>query len=365
MKRLGFGCMRLPLTDPNESGSVDYEQTCKLFDYFLEKGYTYFDTAYVYHHSQGEKAVRECLVKRYPRDSFTVTTKLFLMNLKTIEDAEKQFNEQLENLGVDYIDYYWLHAISKDRMEIINNLNLFDFIANKKAEGKIKHIGFSYHDNAELLDKILSDHPEVEFVQLQLNYLDWNAPSVQSAKCYETCVKHGKPVIVMEPVKGGKLASVPAEAEKNFKDYNPDASVASWALKFVANLDNVYMILSGMSNLEQVIDNCNTFDNISKLTEKEEEIIKENTLIIQKTNRIPCTACRYCCAGCPMNIPIPEFFEMANVEGTKKEKYDKLVSAGYGKASDCIGCGQCEDICPQHLPIREYLETIVVEEFEK
>ena len=364
MKKLGFGCMRLPLTDPNDNGSIDYEETSKMIDYFMANGYSYFDTAYVYHNKQSEIALRECLVKRYPRDSFTITTKLFLHELKSIEDAEKMFEEQLVKLGVDYIDYYWPHAISREKQDVVNGLNIFDFVLKKKAEGKVKHVGFSFHDTAEMLDDILTKHPEMEFVQLQLNYLDWNSPSVQAKQCYDVCVKHGKPVVVMEPVKGGVLANLPKEAEDNFKNYNPDVSCASWALRYAAGLDNVFMVLSGMSNYEQMVDNVKTFNNLSKLNEEEEEIIKKNVLIIQNKNRIPCTACRYCQAGCPMNIAIPDYFDLANNK-KRKGKYTDLLNAGFGKASDCIKCGACETVCPQHLPIRDYLEDIIVKEYEE
>ena len=262
MKKLGFGCMRFPLVNKDDSTSVDKKQVCEMFDYFIENGYTYFDTAFVYHGGESEKVLNECLVKRYPRDKFTITTKLFLGKLTSIDEAKQQFETQLQRLGVDYVDYYWLHAINRERKELIDRLNLFDFIKGLKAEGKVKHIGFSFHADYELLDQLLTEHPEVEFVQLQINYLDWNSPTIQSRLCYEVCVKHGKPVIVMEPVKGGQLANVPNQALEKFKAYDKDASPASWALKFVGDLDNVYMILSGMSNLEQVKDNVNTFNNL-------------------------------------------------------------------------------------------------------
>lgn len=362
MKRLGFGCMRFPLVDKDDSASIDKKQVCEMFDYFLENGYTYFDTAFVYHGGESEKVLNECLVQRYPRDKFTITTKLFLGKLTSVDEAKQQFETQLNKLGIDYVDYYWLHAINRERKELIDKLNLFDFLKELKAEGKIKHIGFSFHADYELLDELLTEHPEVEFVQLQINYLDWNSPTIQSRLCYEVCVKHNKPVIVMEPVKGGQLANVPSSALEKFKAYDKDASPASWALKFVGDLDNVYMILSGMSNLDQVKDNVNTFNNLNKLNEEEKKIIEENTLIIQQSKPIPCTACRYCTDGCPMHIAIPDYFDLYNNEDDVKN-YNYYIQKGFGKASDCIKCGACEDICPQHLTIRDYLEK-VVEKYE-
>ena len=358
MKKLGFGCMRFPLVNKDDSTSVDKKQVCEMFDYFIENGYTYFDTAFVYHGGESEKVLNECLVKRYPRDKFTITTKLFLGKLTSIDEAKQQFETQLQRLGVDYVDYYWLHAINRERKELIDRLNLFDFIKGLKAEGKVKHIGFSFHADYELLDQLLTEHPEVEFVQLQINYLDWNSPTIQSRLCYEVCVKHGKPVIVMEPVKGGQLANVPNQALEKFKAYDKDASPASWALKFVGDLDNVYMILSGMSNLEQVKDNVNTFNNLKKLNEEEKNIINENILVIQQSKPIPCTACRYCTDGCPMHIAIPDYFDLYNNEDDVKN-YNYYIQKGFGKASDCIKCGACENICPQHLTIRDYLEEVV------
>lgn len=356
--------MRLPLIDQNDQGSIDYEETCKMFDYFLDNGYTYFDTAYFYHDYKGEVALRECLVKRHPRDSFTITTKLFLGKPKTIEEAEAMFNEQLEKIGVDYFDYYWLHAVKRDRIDLINELHLFDFIEKKKEAGIVKHIGFSFHDTPEVLEELLKEHPSVEYVQLQLNYLDWDSYAVQSRKCYEICQKYGKKVVVMEPVKGGKLAELPKEAEDNFKAYNAEVSNASWALRFAASLDDVYMVLSGMSNLQQTMDNVKTFNDFVALNDEEKEIIEKNVEIIKKKNKIACTACHYCTESCPMNIAIPEYFDLINNEISSKTKYEDFSKAGFGKASDCLKCGACEDACPQNLPIRDYLENEVVKRFE-
>jgi len=325
----------------------------------MEKGFTYFDTAYVYHMGKSEEALREVLVKRYDRSSYTITDKLPMFMILLKGQMEKIFNEQLKRLGVDYIDYYWLHALNKREYEKSKKLGAFDFIRKLKEEGKVKHIGFSFHDTADVLETILEEQPDMEYVQLQINYLDWNDEKVQSKKCYDVCVKHNKPVIVMEPVRGGKLANVPERAEKLFKDYNKDASPASWAIRYVASLENVYMVLSGMSNFAQLEDNTNYMKEFVPLNEDEQLIVKEVAKIVKEENTIPCTGCKYCVEGCPMKINIPAYFEIYNNsdnERKKKEAYDELVKNGSGRAQDCLKCGKCENACPQHLKIRDLLE---------
>ncbi len=370
MKKLGFGCMRLPRLDKDDSKSIDIEQFKKMVDTFLERGFTYFDTAYMYHGYQSEIAVREALVKRYPRDSYTVTTKLPTMMLKSAEDMERIFNEQLEKTGLEYFDYYWLHNINRSDIAQADGFDAWKFVIDKKAEGKVKHIGFSFHDMPDMLDDILTKHPEMEFVQLQLNYLDWDAENVRSRENYEVCVKHGKKVVVMEPVKGGTLANVPEDAEKLFKEIRPDRSVPSWGIRFAASLENVFMVLSGMSNYEQLLDNTSYMGSFEPLNGKEREAVRKAVDIIHSAITVNCTGCGYCTEGCPKHIPIPEYFRLYN--GFKQlgggwtapqvKEYAEISSRpGVGKADDCIRCGRCEKTCPQHLMVRWLLPKVADE----
>ncbi len=365
MKKLAFGLMRLPLLDENDATSIDIERVKEMADTFIEQGFTYFDTAAPYHSKHSEIAFREAVVKRYPREAYTITDKLSFGMIDKAEDMQPFFDGQLERLGVDYIDVYLLHALGKDSYAKAQSFKAFEFAAQKKAEGKVKHVGFSFHDSAEVLDQILTEHPEVEYVQLQINYLDWEDENVQSRKCYEVAVKHGKKVLVMEPVKGGGLAVVSPTVEKLFKEYNPEASPASWAVRFCASLENVVMVLSGMSNEEQVADNTSYMKDFQPLTDREQEILIEATEIIRNDIAVPCTACAYCVEGCPKNIAIPEFFKIYN-ECMKLQKttigWDKVRYANRakerGKASECIECGLCEAICPQHIEIRKFLKDV-------
>ena len=363
-KKLGFGLMRLPLTDANDKGSIDIEALKEMVDTFMERGFTYFDTAWMYCAFKSENAVKEALTDRYPRDRYTLTTKLHASYLKTKEDGDRIFEEQRQKTGVDYFDYYLIHAIDQELYTIYNEMDCFNWLIEKKKQGFVKHIGFSYHDSAEFLDQVLTEHPEMEFVQLQMNYLDWESAEVQSRKCYEVASKHGKPVIVMEPVKGGTLADVPAEVRESFAAYHPDLSVPSWAIRFVASLDNVAMVLSGMSNMEQLMDNISYMKEFVPMNAEETELVHKAAEMIKDSIAIPCTGCSYCTEGCPMQIAIPDLFRVYNkskrgeiTDVEANEEYRQLTESG-GKARECLACGQCQVACPQHLEIINYLKDV-------
>ncbi|MDO5541303.1 MAG: aldo/keto reductase [Eubacteriales bacterium] len=365
-KKLGFGLMRLPLLDDTDAASIDIETTKKMVDAFIERGFTYFDTAWMYCGFKSENAVKEVLTDRYPRDSYTLATKLHAGFIKTEEDCDKVFEEQRKKTGAEFFDYYLLHDMRQEHYKIYNELDCFNWIAKKKEQGLVRHIGFSFHDSAQFLDKVLTEHPEMEFVQLQLNYLDWESEAVQSRKCYEVAVKHGKPVIVMEPVKGGTLAQVPENVEQLFKNYHPDMSVPSWAIRFAASLDNVKIVLSGMSNMQQLEDNTGYMSELVPLNAREQELVRSAGDMINGNITIPCTGCSYCTDGCPMNIAIPKYFALYNEDRqedkeqiSKAEDYDR-ITADFGKAGDCVECGQCEDVCPQHLPVIKYLKDVAL-----
>lgn len=349
--RFGFGCMRLKM-DENEK--VDYEEFSKMVDLFLKKGFTYFDTARVYLGGQSETAIRDCLVKRYPRDSFTITDKLSNSCWNKQEDIRPFFMSQLESLGTTYVDYYLMHALNRETYKKYVGEHAFEEVRKLKEEGYIKHIGMSFHDTADILDKILTEQPDVEVVQIQFNYLDLDNPSVQSQACYDICVKHNKPVIVMEPIKGGTLVNLPPEAKSIYK-----RSPAEMALRFVADHPQVFMILSGMGSLEMMEENTSFMKDIAPLTAEEKKEIEEVTKILKSLGTIPCTACHYCTPGCPIGMQIPELFSLYNHDVVyhdwhSKENYQKFDV----KASECLSCGQCEGICPQSLKIISLLQDI-------
>jgi predicted aldo/keto reductase-like oxidoreductase len=358
MPKLGFGLMRLPEKD----GAIDMAQVCEMADAYLASGMNYFDTAYVYHGGNSERAVKEVLTKRHPRESFTVASKLPAWSLKCEADRDKIINEQLERTGLEYFDYYLLHSIEDgNNYDTYERLDCFNWGLQKKKEGKIRNFGFSFHGTPELLTKVLDLHPEIEFVQIQLNYADWDNKIVRSGELYEILHARKIPMIIMEPVKGGTLANMAPEFEKMFKDARPDKSVASWALRFVASLPGVVTILSGMSNREQMQDNISTFTDFEPLSDAEKAVIDKVVGKMLSMELVPCTSCRYCTDGCPMGIKIPDIFRALNTLRQFPEDmrprffYNGLVSSS-GRAGDCIACGQCEGVCPQHLEIIELLK---------
>ena len=362
-RNFGFGMMRLPKIEEE----IDYEQVDKMVDYFIDNGFNYFDTAHGYHSGLSEVAVGKCLSSRHSRDEFVLTNKLTDMYFNSEEEIRPLFEKQLETCNVEYFDFYLMHSQNAKNFEKFKQCKAYETAFKLKKEGKVKHVGLSFHDKPEVLDQILTTYPEVEIVQIQLNYLDWEDASVQSRNCYEVCVKHNKPVIVMEPIKGGHLANLPQEADQIFRELS-NGSNASYAIRFAASHDNVAMVLSGMSSFEQMEDNVSFMKDFKPLDTIELDAIQNVVSILNSKHTIQCTGCSYCIDGCPMNIPIPALFSCLNKfrvynDFNQKMYYHNLTSEGRGKASECIECGQCESVCPQALPIRDLLKE-VAETFE-
>ncbi len=360
IKKLGFGLMRLP----QDNGVINIEQVKSMVDRFLAEGFTYFDTAWAYPGS--EDAIRQALVERYPRGDFQLATKnAAWINCKTRDDAVAQFETSLKQTGAGYFDFYLLHNLGEGRTKFFDEFNIWDFVQEKKRQGVVKHIGFSFHSTPEELEKILNAHPEMEFVQLQINYADWENPAVQSRGCYEVARRHAKPVVIMEPVKGGMLATPPESVADIFKKANPNASLASWAIRFAANLDGIITVLSGMSDLAQMEDNLSYMKEFTSLSEAEAATIQKAQQALREIPLIPCTTCNYCAKVCPKNIGISGSFTAMNyltLYGSREAALhqEKWLVGGHGKkrASECIKCGQCEQACPQHIAIRKELERV-------
>ena len=357
--------MRLPLLDKSDMTSFDYALLNNMVDAFIERGFSYFDTALVYHNSKSEEAVRKSLVERHPRSSFQLATKLPPRVLKSEEEQEEIFNGQLAKTGVSFFDYYLVHNIGYSAYQQAKQFKTFEFVQRKKREGKIINAGMSFHDKPELLDEILTAHPELDFVQLQINYIDWENPGIQSKKCWEIARKHKMPIIVMEPCKGGNLAKVPAEAEQLMKAYNPKASVPSWAIRFAASREGVFMVLSGMNSMEQISDNMSYMGNFTPFNKEEYEIAQKAAKIIENDMAISCTNCRYCVDECPKKIAIPDDFALYNsakrdVTGNIMSQftYYMNLASTHGKAGDCIACKKCEQVCPQKLKISELMKNV-------
>lgn len=355
MKKLGFGFMRLPLLDQSNQESIDSAAVCRMVDLFMQRGFCYFDTAYRYHQGLSEQALRGALVQRYDRNQFVLADKMPTYMVETAADLPRIFAHQLENCGVDYFDYYLLHALNAERYANMKQCGAFEFMQQRKADGTAKRIGFSFHDTAEVLDTILTEQPALEFVQLQINYLDWADDNVQAEQCYNVARKHGKDIIVMEPVKGGALANLPQNAQQLLQAHDPAASPASWAVRYAASLPGVFMVLSGMSSLDQVDDNTAYMQHPAPFTPAEAEVLRKAAELIRSSIEVPCTACDYCVEHCPQHISIPKIFSIYNRYRhfgmpVERDNYDFLVTTS-GKAQDCVACGRCEMHCPQRIDI--------------
>lgn len=365
--KLGFGCMRLPLLDPADQQSIDLEQFKQMVDAFIEGGRTYFDTAFVYHEGASEKALGEALVKRYPRNAYTVATKCLAWASPSAEEAKSNLGTSLERMGLDYVDFYLLHNAGGERTAKFDEYGMWDFARQKKEEGLIRNVGFSMHDGADALDALLDAHPDMDFVQLQVNYLDWDDPVIEARRCMEVAQKHDVPVVIMEPARGGRLVELPERVAEVLRQANPDASLASWAYRFCYNLPNVLTVLAGMSTLEQVRQNVADYRANRPFSPDEQQAFDQAAEILRGMASIPCTNCRYCVKDCPQNVAIPTILGLLNLElMTENRTFAKELyswQAVPGRASDCSACGACEAMCPQSIDIIHQLE-VAVEHFE-
>ena len=368
--KFGFGCMRLPQTDENDPASIDQEMFNKMVDIYMEKGFNYFDTSYAYHNGASETSIRKAVVERYPRESYLICDKMPTWALTCEEDNEKFVNEMLERLGIDYFDVFFVHNINTPWFKLAEKCKTFEYVKKMKETGVVKKIGFSFHDHASLLEEVLDKYgDDIDVVQLNLNYLDWEDPAIEAEKCYDLCVKHNLDVYVMEPLKGGVIVNPSDEIRNDFKQFNPEKSIASFALRFCASLDNVKIVLSGMSKMEDLVDNCDTYENFEVLSEKETEFLKSMADKLNSTVAVACSECGYCVDACPEMIPIPEYFTLYNLSKNRPESdiyrlyFDKLADEKV-HADKCTYCGTCLDYCTQKIDIPEVLEE-VCEHFEE
>ena len=368
--KFGFGCMRLPLTDENNPASVDQELFNQMVDRYMEKGFNYFDTSYAYHGGVSETAIRKAVVERYPRESFQICDKMPTWALTSEEDNDKFVNEMLERLAIDYFDVFFIHNINVPWLKLAEKCNTFEYIKKMKENGVARKIGFSFHDDSKLLKKVLDKYGDfLDIAQLELNYLDWDDPSIEARKCYELCVEHGLDVYVMEPLKGGVIVNLPDEIKNDFEEFNPDKSIASFAIRFCASLDSVKMVLSGMSKMSDLDDNIDTYENFEPLTDNESEFLENMALKLREKVAVPCSECGYCIDACPEMIPIPEYFNIYNTSKNQPQSniyrlyYDKLGDEKV-PASECTYCGTCIEHCTQKIDIPEELEKLC-EHFEE
>lgn len=358
--KMGFGCMRLPLLDEADPKSIDIEQFKQMVDVFMEAGNTYFDTAFVYHEGESETALGKALVARYPRDSFTLATKCLAWAMPDKEATQNCLNVSLKRLGTDYIDFFLLHNVGGKRTAKFDEYDMWNYAQEQKAAGKIRYVGFSMHDNAKALDKLLEEHPEMDFVQLQVNYLDWDDPHNDAKALMEVAAKHGKPVIIMEPARGGKLCKLPQNAAAILTEAAPGSTQAEWAYRFCWNLPDVAAVLSGMSTIEHTRQNVQSYANNRPFTEGERAALDNAVAALRSLAEIPCTACNYCVKGCPSSVKIPQVMELLNLESmTGDHEFAKGLyswQTADGRASACIRCGLCESMCPQQIDIINQLE---------